>query len=150
MPIIICCLLLISNAFTQENATQFTSYRVKPSDTLMLIAFAHYSDHRQWKQILADNQDQLNGTHQLTEGVELKLRMPLKPLEARPTQNPYLIKTGDTLGGISIKVYGQPKHWKDIYHNNRNQIHDPNLIFAGFTLYYRDLTRLPALYQELH
>ena len=49
---------------------------------------------------------------------------------------------GETLGTISNKHYGVTKRWKDLYENNRPMIKDPNLIFAGFTLYYvpdRDL-----------
>ena len=37
---------------------------------------------------------------------------------------------------ISKKKYGTPVRWKSIWDNNKPMIKDPNLIFAGFTLYY--------------
>ncbi|MCB1073754.1 MAG: hypothetical protein KDK96_11745 [Chlamydiia bacterium] len=46
------------------------------------------------------------------------------------------MKKEDTLGTISDEVYHTPKRWNEIYQNNRPLIKDPNLIFAGFTLYY--------------
>ena len=49
--------------------------------------------------------------------------------------NPYLIKSGDTLGKISNTTYGTIKYWKNIWNNNKPLIKDPNKIFAGFTIY---------------
>ena len=118
----------------------------------MLIAFNQYSDYSLWRQILADNQDVLKDGPKLVNGMVIKLRLPLRPFEIYPhqDQHPYLIKSGDTLGGISTKVYGIQKYWRDIYLNNREQIKDPNLIFAGFTLYYRDIKRKPAFVNRLY
>jgi len=57
---------------------------------------------------------------------------------------PYLIRRNDTLGKISNKVYGVPKHWPRIWKNNPELIQDPNKIYAGFTLYYEPLkTQIP-------
>ncbi|PIP94727.1 MAG: hypothetical protein COW78_09545 [Bdellovibrio sp. CG22_combo_CG10-13_8_21_14_all_39_27] len=56
--------------------------------------------------------------------------------------NPYLIKSGDSLSLISKKVYGDWREWPAIHKNNPQQIRDPNLIFAGFTLYYLPLNKI--------
>jgi len=56
--------------------------------------------------------------------------------------NPYLIKSGDSLSLISKKVYGDWREWPAIHKNNPKQIRDPNLIFAGFTLYYLPLNKI--------
>ena len=49
---------------------------------------------------------------------------------------PYLIKEGDSLASISLDKYETLNKWRYIYNNNKPLIKDPNLIFAGFTLYY--------------
>ena len=46
-----------------------------------------------------------------------------------------VIKRGDTLGTISSDTYGTMKFWRNIWDNNRPLIKDPNVIFAGFTIY---------------
>ena len=71
----------------------------------------------------------------------LKYKKPLHPYRP-PLGDPYLIKTGDSLSLISRKVYGDYKKWDHIYRNNPRQIRDPNLIFAGFTLYYPSLNNI--------
>jgi hypothetical protein len=48
-----------------------------------------------------------------------------------------MIKNGETLGTISNSVYQTPKKWKAIWENNKPLIRNPNVIFAGFTLYYK-------------
>ncbi len=48
-------------------------------------------------------------------------------------KNIYLVKPGDTLAEIAVKLYGDPQKWKDIWKNNP-QISKPELIFPGDTL----------------
>jgi len=107
---------------------------VASNDTLMLIAFKVYGDYSMWKQIQNDN----NGisSTKLTVGSVIKYKKPQEEFVWGPRGNPWLIKLGDTLGIISKDVYGATTKWRDIYNNNRPMIKDPNLIFAGFTLYY--------------
>lgn len=112
-----------------------TTHIARGGETLMQIAFKYYSDFSRWKEIAAWNQDRIRGS-QISTGTQLVLQGPFRQYQ-RPTGRPYLIKPGDTLGVISRKVYGTPKEWQSIWNNNRNQVHDPNLIFAGFTLFYR-------------
>jgi nucleoid-associated protein YgaU len=151
VPLILCFLVFFQFS-AQATELKFKNYLVKNSETLMLIAFNQYRDYSLWRQILADNQDVLKDGPKLVNGMVIKLRLPLRPfeIESRQDQSPYLIKSGDTLGRISTKVYGVHKYWRDIYLNNRDQIKDPNLIFAGFTLYYRDLERRPAFDNRLY
>ena len=53
-----------------------------------------------------------------------------------PEGLPHLVQEGETLGSISEDKYGTPSKWRPIYENNRPLIKDPDLIFAGFTIYY--------------
>ena len=109
-------------------------YKVKKGETLMLIAFKLYGDYGKWKKIQQDN-PQLKGKP-LRAGMELAYEAPSEKFDWSPQGLPHLIKRGDTLGKISKNKYGTTKKWKTIWDNNKPLIKDPNLIFAGFTLYY--------------
>jgi nucleoid-associated protein YgaU len=115
------------------------SYSVKAGETLMMVAFNIYGDYRKWKELAM-----LNGIEgdRVAAGTTIRFNKPLTPFVWNPEGLPYLIKTGDSLASISQDKYGTNQKWRSIYDNNRPLIKDPNLIFAGFTLYYipqRDL-----------
>jgi nucleoid-associated protein YgaU len=128
-----------SSAFAQEE-----TYRVQKGDTLMMIAFKIYGDYRKWKDIKELNHEKLQS--KLSHGMELKYHVTDTSFNWKPEGMPHMVKNGDTLGTISTEKYGTPKRWKSIYENNRPLIRNPNLIFAGFTIYYkpdRDLASQP-------
>lgn len=112
------------------------TYQVQKNETLMMIAFKLYGDYGKWKELANYNRDALKGSTVVTEGMNLKYMAPAEEFVWNPQGLPYLIRTGDTLGGISTTVYQTSKKWKLIWDNNRPLIKDPNKIFAGFTLYY--------------
>lgn len=113
-------------------------YTVRKGDTLLLIAFNIYGDYTKWRDI-----SQLNGNvRHIREGQVLQYEIPEHEFVWNPRGNPHMIRSGETLGSISRDKYGVESRWRDIYENNQPMIQDPNLIFAGFTLYYipdRDL-----------
>jgi nucleoid-associated protein YgaU len=111
-------------------------YIVQKNETLMLIAFKIYGDYERWKELANQNQTILNGSSNIKEGMTLSYMAPAEEFVWNPQGLPYLIRTGDTLGGISQQVYTTPKKWKLIWENNRPLIKDPNKIFAGFTIHY--------------
>lgn len=111
-------------------------YKVQKNETLMMIAFKLYGDYGWWKKLAGWNEDKLKGTQIVREGMSLKYMAPSEEFVWNPQGLPYLIRTGDTLGLISKSVYQTPKKWKLIWENNRPLIKNPNLIFAGFTIYY--------------
>lgn len=116
-------------------------YHVQKGETLMMAAFKIYGDYRKWKDLKAWNKGKKIG-----EGAVLKYYVPDQTFGWQPDGMPYLVKTGDTLQVISMDKYGTTKKWKHIYENNRPLIRDPNLIFAGFTIYYvpiRDVASQP-------
>ncbi|OFZ20186.1 MAG: hypothetical protein A2X94_09795 [Bdellovibrionales bacterium GWB1_55_8] len=119
-------------AFTGE--TQ--DYTVQSGDTLMKIAFETYGDLYRWKDIYELNRERLSSISILPPGMVLKVQKPDGAVVIERNGEKYLIKIGDTLGTISRDVYGNPGRWKEIWQNNRQMIHDPNKIFAGFHLYY--------------
>lgn len=111
-------------------------YTVQKNETLMLIAFKLYGDYEKWKELAGYNRDLLKGSTMVREGMTLKYMAPAEAFVWNPQGLPYLIRTGDTLGGISQNVYSTMKKWKSIWENNRPLIKDPNKIYAGFTIYY--------------
>lgn len=111
------------------------SYTVQKNETLMLIAFKIYGDYARWREIAQMNSATLNGGTSVTEGMNLQYVAPQTEFVWNPEGNPYLIKTGDTLGTISQDVYDTTARWRNIWDNNRPLIKDPNKIFAGFTIY---------------
>lgn len=110
------------------------NYKIQKGDTLMMVAFKIYGDYRKWKDLKEWNKEKTTG--KMAEGTLLKYNVPETGFGWQPNGMPYMVKTGDTLGMISMDKYGTSKKWKSIYENNRPLIRDPNLIFAGFTIYY--------------
>lgn len=119
-----------------SEAGQVKSYRVQRGETLMQIAFKLYGDISKWKEIKNMNSEKLTNNSSLKANTELKYRAPETPFVWNPAGQPHMIKTGETLGTISNSIYSTPKKWKAIWENNKPLIKNPNIIYAGFTLYY--------------
>lgn len=115
-----------------EMSGDYGNYTVKRGDTLMLIAFKMYGDYTKWRSIANLNP----GSNSLKVGSVIKFQKPAQRFSWNPEGLPHLIRNGDTLGTISSDKYGTNRRWKDIWNNNRPLIKNPNLIFAGFTVYY--------------
>lgn len=114
---------------------QMAQYTVQKGDTLMLISFKIYGDYARWRD-LANNNPQLANFQSLTEGDVLNYQVPAEQFNWQPEGNPYLIKRNDTLVSISQDLYSTHKRWRHLYEHNKPLIKDPNVIFAGFTIYY--------------
>jgi len=121
---------------TNMDAGKVMSYKVQKGETLMQIAFKIYGDVSKWKSIKQMNSAKLSN-HGPRAGMELNYTAPEKNFVWNPEGNPHMIRTGETLGTISNTVYQTPKKWKDIWENNKPLIKNPNVIYAGFTLYYK-------------
>lgn len=115
-----------------EMSGSYGNYKVKRGDTLMLIAFKIYGDYTKWRSIANLNP----GSSSLAVGSVIKFQKPKRRFSWDPEGLPHLIRNGETLGTISNQKYGTMKRWKSIWNNNRPLIRNPNLIFAGFTVYY--------------
>jgi nucleoid-associated protein YgaU len=111
-------------------------YTVKKNETLMMIAFKLFGDYGKWKSLASQNAAKLKGGSVVRADMVLDYQAPAEEFVWNPQGNPYLIKTGDTLGHISKEVYATVKKWKLLWENNRPLVKDPNKIYAGFTIYY--------------
>jgi nucleoid-associated protein YgaU len=119
------------------NEESFETYTVLEGETLMWIAFKLYGDYRDWRKLKRWNENILDYQDLPEIGAQLKYQPQQTASNWRAQGNPYLVLRGDTLFKVSKKVYeGQGHLWKSIWANNQAQIRDPNLIFAGFTLFY--------------
>ncbi|MCR9203873.1 MAG: LysM peptidoglycan-binding domain-containing protein [Halobacteriovoraceae bacterium] len=132
-----------SNIFEETETTEtynegsFETYTVLEGETLMWIAFKLYGDYRDWRKLKRWNENILDYQDLPEIGAKLKYQPQQTASNWRAQGNPYLVLRGDTLFKVSKKVYeGQGHLWKSIWANNQVQIRDPNLIFAGFTLFY--------------
>lgn len=121
----------------EVQASKPQTYRVQNGETLMQIAFKLYGDVSRWKDLRHMNGDKLASNNALKPHMELKYIPSADNFVWKREGTPYLIKTGETLGTISTSVYQTPKYWKKIWENNKPLIKNPNLIYAGFTLYYK-------------
>ncbi|MCP4913704.1 MAG: LysM peptidoglycan-binding domain-containing protein [Oligoflexia bacterium] len=124
---------MISSTPEIEMSGDVAEYTVTKGETLMMVAFKVYGDYRKWKEIRSFNGLDSNI---VSEGTVIKYQKPTQEFVWNPEGLPYLIKNGDSLVTISKDKYGTPNKWNYIYDNNKPLIRDPNLIFAGFTLYY--------------
>lgn len=116
-------------------AGKMMTYKVHKGETLMQIAFKIYGDTGKWKELKQMNSDI---KFPLRTNMTLKYTAPEKEFVWNPEGTPYMIKNGETLGTISNSVYQTPKKWKKLWENNKPLIKNPNVIYAGFTLYYKN------------
>jgi hypothetical protein len=61
------------------------------------------------------------------------LGVPPAPPQA-PVDETYAVQPGDTLIGISLKVYGDRRYWRTIFEANRDLLDDPGRIHPGQVL----------------
>lgn len=127
-----------------QASTTPQTYKVQRGETLMQIAFKLYGDISRWKELRRMNGDKLASNSALKSHMELKYMAPTSNFVWKREGTPHLIKNGETLGTISTTVYQTPKHWKKIWENNKILIKNPNLIYAGFTLYYKSQAEMAA------
>ena len=125
-----------SSACEGELKDGILAYRIRRGDSLMKISFETLGDVRRWREILRDNKNQVPALASLKAGTVLSINCTDYVVVKRNGKS-YLIKRRDTLIRIAKHLYGTPLKWRKIWENNRQLIHDPNLIYAGFHLYYK-------------
>jgi len=69
---------------------------------------------------------------------------PVKEKLADEPPKTYTIVQGDSLYGISQKVFGTPRHYERIYELNKDRIKDPNTLQVGINLRMPEVAAKPA------
>lgn len=115
---------------------ELKTYRVRTGDTLMKIAFTIYGDVDRWRDLHEWNRDKIKNANWLTKGLKLQYEAPAEDFRQEEHAHSYTIKKGDTLANIADDVYGRVKKWSKLQKYNQRLIKNPNVIFAGFKLYY--------------
>jgi LysM repeat protein len=116
--------------------TEGGEYTVREGDTLMKIAFEMYGSVYGWKKIYKANSSRISDSQNLKAGTVILLNKSGNSVAIDRNGAAYLIKSGDTLGTIAKDVYGTTKLWKALWQNNRQLVQNPDVIYAGFQLYY--------------
>lgn len=118
-------------------------YKVKNGDTLMKIAFEKYGNVYRWREVYNTNKSLITDYNNLVPGTVLTIAG-VEYVVTLKNGKPYLIIRNDTLVKISNSLYGTPSGWRGLWYNNPQLIHNPNKIYAGFTLYYPPFAELPS------
>ena len=70
-----------------------------------------------------------------------------EPVKEKVQEEPpktYTIVQGDSLYGISQKMFGTPRHYERIYELNKDRIKDPNTLQVGINLRMPDVAVKPS------
>ncbi len=125
----------------------YSTYTVKAGDTLSAISGEWFKDTSRWNEIVAVNQ----GLSASNLRVGQKLNLPaksgststkavtkatVKPSISTPTgSNEHVVVSGETLGSIADKAYGNRANWRRIYEANKSVIGDnPSALKVGMKL----------------
>ncbi|MBT7608798.1 MAG: LysM peptidoglycan-binding domain-containing protein [Bacteriovoracaceae bacterium] len=129
---------IIKPSELDRNIPETVRYKVKKDETLMLIAHKLYGRYQRWKDIEKVNGELLITT-KVEAGVSILVPTPDDKFSNVHKGTPYILQAGDTLRTVSKHAYQTPIYWEYIWNNNRDSIEDPNIIFAGFTVFYLPL-----------
>ena len=112
-------------------------YTVCSGDTLETIARKVYGDRYKWSHLVAANQEKLGRPPYLLS-VGMQLEVP--PLEVKKgtdllnNDGTYTVQSGDSLGSIARKIYGNSSKWNALYKLNRDKLPTPGALKVGQVL----------------
>lgn len=119
----------------QENLTEMgkeeKKYTVKKGDNLWKIAESVLGSGFRWVEISGINN--LQNPDLIFSGQELKIPEE-EIVEKEPVNGEYVVKKGDSLWKISVKLYGDGFKWVKLWETNKSLIRNPNLIEIGMKL----------------
>ncbi len=110
-------------------------YTVEWGDTLRGIAARFLGSETRWQEIYEANRASIDDPDEIITG--MRLRIPLENGQAatdKRTQSDtrsYVVRSGDTLRGISERFLRDETRWPEIYELNKDRISNPDLIIPG-------------------
>lgn len=132
-------------------------YVIQQGDTYENIAKKEYGDGRMWA-VIAEANPNMPPTR-MRVGKKIMIPAKAAPAASAPStpeftpgalqpDRTYVVKAGDTLSGISSKVYNTVRHTGKIFDANRDVIGDPNFLVVGTKLFMPDLAVRPPSSNE--
>jgi nucleoid-associated protein YgaU len=120
---------------TQPTPTEEGQYYViKRGDTFESLAEKHYGSKNKWSII----QDANPGVNPKRLKIGQKILIPTKttepettPVETVESEKTYIVKSGDTLEGISMRFYKSRRFAQKIFDANKEKIENPNSLKVG-------------------
>lgn len=122
-----------------EKKPQHVVHVVKRGDWLWNLAEHYLGDGSRWTEIAKANPgidpDRIDVGQRLVIPVDRAPHKATKSHEEKPVipeaGDTVKVERGDSLSGISEDLYGTPKHWAELYEENKGQISDPDEIEVG-------------------
>ena len=127
-----------------------TIHKVKPNDSLIMIAKEYFGDETKWDKIFEANKGNMSGPHSLYVGQELLIPdVTVEKAESQAFMAPvkkkqehditiniitHKVQSGDSLYRIAEKYYDDPTMWEKIYEANKETIEDKDLLRKGQNL----------------
>ncbi len=134
-------------------------HHVQANESLYKIAAKYYGDGNEWRRIARDNEGRVGENGSVRQGVTLRIfdpkvgvapdqavaSAPVKP-DVDPIAKPqtrtvepkgpltYTVKSGDTLGEISMELLGTIRRQHELIALNRDVLKDPDQLRAGMVL----------------
>lgn len=122
---------------TKQNIKQkFNYYEVKEEISFLKLVFLLFRDLDKSKSLKGLNPEIRSDKEILNIGVQIKYIPPLYLPVWPPDGKPYLIKKGDTLSLLAMRLYGTIHRQGELEEKNRVLIKDPDIIYENFTIYY--------------
>lgn len=124
------------------------NYAIKTGDNFAVLSQRFYGSQRYWRSFSQANPKvdptkmQVGQEIRLPDANEIKRFAPdaveqadRKPAPVPSTTKKHIVRSGQTLSGISKQHYGSTKHWRSIYNANKKVIgSNPDRLPAGETL----------------
>lgn len=125
----------------------FDSYIIQPGDSLYTIAEKVYGNPSKWQWIAEANPD----VKPQALKVGRKIVIPARPSPSEPADvvamgptpidtKIYTVRSGDTLSGISKKVFNTTRYSQEIYDLNRERLSSPDALEVGMKLTLPDVS----------
>ena len=110
---------------------------VRSGDSLSLIAQRALGSSGRWREIWNLNRAQVPNPNMIQVGMVLRLPAAAQSVEPSPQPAPtgtYVVRSGDTLSLIAIRLLGSASRWRELWEANRDRVPNPNFISVGMTL----------------
>ena len=123
------------------SAVEWSTYTVRPGDSLSAIARDQLGDADRWPELVDLNPVVADDPDLIYAGTVLRLPAPVAPPEVGTSLHTYTVRPGETLSGIAARELGDAERYPEIFEASKNtvqpdgrQVTDPDVIDVGQVL----------------